>query len=79
MNEKTEIDLSELNRRIAEDPENAMLYVERGKELWRIGRRGEAMSDYQRAAAIDPEGPGKLLVEHSNQIMDFFNPDLLNP
>ena len=44
-----------------------------------MGRRGEAMSDYTRAAKLDPDGPATLLIEHSNSIMDFFNPDLLNP
>ena len=79
MTENSEIKLEELNRLIEAEPDNATLYVERGRELWRIGRRGEAMSDYQRAAALDPEGPGKLLAEHSDRIMEFFNPDLLNP
>ena len=37
------------------------------------------MSDYERAAAVAPDGPARLLIEHSNAIMDFFNPDLLNP
>ena len=41
--------------------------------------RGEAMSAYEKADKIDPEGPARLLIEHSNSIMDFFNPDLLNP
>ena len=60
-------------------PENASLLVEKGKLLWRLNRKGEAMSAYEAAALIDPDGPAKLLLEHSNSIMDFFNPDLLNP
>ncbi len=46
-----------------------------------IGKRfcGEAMSAYETAAKVDPDGPAGLLIEHSNSIMDFFNPDLLNP
>ena len=60
-------------------PDDAALLVERGKLLWRMNRRGEAISDYEKAAAIDPDGPARLLLEHTNDIMDFFNPDLLNP
>lgn len=55
------------------------LLIEKGKLLWRLDRRGEAMSVYEQAARIDPDGTASLLIEHSNSIMDFFNPDLLNP
>jgi len=71
--------LTDLNERLSAEPCNAELLVERGKLFWKLGRRGDAISDYQRAAAIDPDGPGKLLAEHSDSIMNFFNPDLLNP
>ena len=57
----------------------ATLLIEAGKQLWKAGRRGEAMSAYEKADRLDPEGPARLLIEHSNRIMDFFNPDLLNP
>ena len=58
---------------------NAPLLIAKGKLLWRLDRRGEAMSAYEQAARLDPDGPAGLLIEHSNSIMDFFNPDLLNP
>lgn len=61
------------------NPNNPTLLVEKGKILWKLNRKGEAMSAYEAAALIDPDGPAKLLIEHSNSIMDFFNPDLLNP
>lgn len=64
---------------LAENPEDANLLIARGKILWSMGKRGEAMSDYAQAERLDPEGPARLLIEHSNSIMDFFNPDLLNP
>lgn len=68
-----------LSAMLAEDPENHDVLVERGKLFWKLGNRGAAMSDYEHAARINPYGPGALLLEHSNTIMDFFNPDLLNP
>ena len=55
------------------------LMIEIGKRFWKLGLRGEAMSAYETAAKVDPDGPAGLLIEHSNSIMDFFNPDLLNP
>ena len=68
-----------LDEALRHTPDDAALLVERGKLLWRMNRRGEAISDYEKAAAIDPDGPARLLLEHTNDIMDFFNPDLLNP
>ena len=68
-----------INGLLDETPEDANLLVARGKALGSMGRRGEAMSDYTLAAKLDPDGPATLLIEHSNSIMDFFNPDLLNP
>lgn len=68
-----------LDSLLAETPENADLLVERGKIHWKLGHRAEAMSDYRHAARLDPDGPARLLSEHSSAIMDFFNPDLLNP
>lgn len=76
---KLKQEIAALSSAISHDPQNAALYVERGKLHWSLGHRGNAMSDYQHAAALDPSGPGALLAEHSNNIMDFFNPDLLNP
>jgi len=71
--------LADVDRRLAVAPDDASLLVERGKLLWRLDRRGEAISAYEQAAAIDPEGPAQPLLEHTRAIMDFFNPDLLNP
>lgn len=58
---------------------NPSLMIEIGKRLWKLGLHGDAMSAYEAAAQDDPDGPARLLIEHSNSIMDFFNTDLLNP
>ncbi len=71
--------LAAIEKALADAPDNPQLLTEKGKLLWRLDRRGEAMSAYEQAARIDPDGPARLLMEHSNSIMDFFNPDLLNP
>lgn len=59
--------------------ERGLLLAEKGKILWKAGRRGEAISAYEAGAQIDAGGPAELLLSHSRSIMDFFNPDLLNP
>lgn len=55
------------------------LLAEKGKLLWRLDRRGEAISAYEEGARIDPDGPCAPLLEMSHSIMAFFNKDLLNP
>lgn len=62
-----------------EPKEKALLEAEIGKLLWRLNRRGEAITAYETSAQLDPSGPGAVLLAHTNQIMDFFCPDLLNP
>lgn len=63
----------------ATNPGNSLLLTEIGKLHWRLGNRGAAMSAYKQAADIDPDGPAALLLENADDIMAFFNPDLLNP
>lgn len=57
----------------------SLLLAEKGKLLWRLGRRGEAISAYEEGAQLDAGGPCATLLEMSGSIMDFFNKDLLNP
>ncbi len=59
--------------------DRSLLLAEKGKVLWRAGRRGEAMTAYEEGAQLCPGGAASVLLDHSRDIMDFFNPDLLNP
>lgn len=58
---------------------DAALYFIRGKILWRMGRRSEAMSAYALSTELDPDGPAPRAIELASEIDSFFNPDLLNP
>lgn len=71
--------LGALEREAVCDTDRGLLLAEKGKLLWRMGKRAEAISAYEQGAQLDPSGPAALLLAHSNEIMDFFNPDLLNP
>ncbi|MCM1484042.1 MAG: hypothetical protein NC043_06880 [Muribaculaceae bacterium] len=64
---------------IAENDSDAEALFLRGKALWRKGCRSRATSDYAASAAIDPDGPATLALDHARDIEAFFNPDLLNP
>lgn len=76
MNNQT---LEELNDIIAANPTDADALYRRGRMLWKMGKRGAAISDFNASAAIDPDGPGATAAEHAMSIMNFFNPDQLNP
>ncbi|MCF0213074.1 MAG: hypothetical protein HUK13_08955, partial [Muribaculaceae bacterium] len=55
-----------------------MLFL-RGKVRWNLGDQKSAINDYMASAEIEPEGPATTALEHARAILDFFNPDLLNP
>ncbi|MDO4318957.1 MAG: tetratricopeptide repeat protein [Bacteroidales bacterium] len=57
----------------------ADLYYNRGLLYWRLGKRGDAMSDYNRAVALDPASPAAQALTMAQDIMDFYNTDLYNP
>ncbi len=55
------------------------VYFLRGKLMWRMGKRRQAMSDYAHAISINPESPARQALEQAHDIMAFFNTDLMNP
>lgn len=57
----------------------AAVMAEKGKLLWKTGDRAGAISAYEESAQADPGGPGALLLQHTREIMDFFDPNQLNP
>lgn len=68
-----------LTRLQAMPQDNDEVLWQTGQTLWRLGRRGEAMSAYARAVEINPQSPARMALEQSREIMDFFNHDMLNP
>lgn len=74
-----EREIAELDELIARCPDDAEAVCRRGNLHWKLGHRAEAMTDFNRSAAIDPNGPGAAAARLTNEILDFFNPDLYNP
>ncbi len=68
-----------LTEEIARDADDATLYYLRGRAWWRMDMRKEAITDYERAVALDPGSPARPALELIHGVMDFYNPDLLNP
>lgn len=73
------MDIQEIDALIASNPQNSELYYRRGKEYWRRSQKGEAISDFNRAVALDPESPAKIYLKMATDVMDFYNTDLYNP
>ncbi len=71
--------LASLDRRVQDCPDDARALFMRGKVYWRLGNRARATANYASAAAIDPDGPAALALEHARDIDRFYNPDIFNP
>ena len=69
----------QLDAAIAANPQDALLYYERGKLHWKLGHRGLALTDYNTSAHLDPSGPGPQAAAQSLAILNFYNPDQFNP
>ncbi len=57
----------------------ADIFYRRGRLYWKLGQRGAAISDYERAVAIDSDSPAAEALKMCRDIMDFYNTDLYNP
>lgn len=69
----------ELDGLVGDNPDDSVLLFERGRLHWSLGHRRQAMTDYARAAAIDPDSPAVQALAMARDVMSFFNPDLYNP
>jgi Flp pilus assembly protein TadD len=70
--------ITALDELIKQEP-SAELYFQRGKLCWKVGRRSDAMTDYEHALELDPESPAGHALEMAHDVMNFFNKDLYNP
>lgn len=78
-NKDIEAQIAALTSQIADNQADAELLFQRGKLWWRLGRRAEAITDFNSATAIDPASPAKDYLDIVNDILDFYNTDQWNP
>lgn len=57
----------------------AELHYQRGRLLWKMGRKTDAMSDYATASELDPSSPATAALEMAREIMNFYHRDRYNP
>lgn len=50
-----------------------------GRIAWKRGRKTDAISFYEKAAASDPKSEAAVALEQAREIMNFFHTDLYNP
>lgn len=61
------------------DKLRAEAHFEAGRRLWAEGRRGEAITEYNNAVALDPDSPAAVALKMANEIMDFYDKQRYNP
>lgn len=71
--------LSALTNNIQEEPDNDHWRLMRGQVYWQLGEKGKAITDYEHAVQINPRSPAKAALDLARNVMDYHNPDLLNP
>lgn len=74
-----ESQIEALTIRINAMPRVAENYFERGKLYWRLGKRAQAITDFNTAVSLDPNSPAAEYLKMANEILDFYNHDLYNP
>ena len=64
---------------LEKNPDYEEAFILRGKIHWNMNQRRFAINDYLEAIRINPESKARILLEYANNILDFYNKDLLNP
>ena len=72
-------ELARLTSEIAANPADDNLYYQRGRLYWRLGHKSQAISDYERAVALNAASPAAAALTIARDVMNFFNKDLYNP
>ena len=60
-------------------PSDDEAYTIRGIKHWALGQRSLAINNYLSAIRINPESRAKMALQAANDILDYYNKDLLNP
>jgi len=63
----------------ANTPDMDEAYTERGLLYWKLGKRAEAINDYNEAIRLNPKSRAVQVKEATYSILDFYNKDLYNP
>ncbi len=70
--------LAAIRDHLAVDSEDEIYYAA-GRLCWQLGRQADAIGFYRRAIAVNPDSQACHALEMAEDVLGFFNPDLLNP
>lgn len=74
------MNIAELNKAIGENPERADLYLERGKEHFKVHNLGAALNDFMKVCEIEPEcTEAQEYVVMIDEILEYRYTDIMNP
>ena len=68
-----------LDEYIACHPDDDEALTLRGMKHWALSQRSKAINDYLAAIRINPQSRAVQALQTANDILNFYNPDLLNP
>lgn len=68
-----------LDLHIADNPGDEEALTLRGMRHWAIGNRADAINDYLAAIKINPRSKAVEALRMANDILNYYNKDLLNP
>jgi len=64
---------------ISQNPDDDEAFTIRGMKHWAMNHRSQAINDYLAAIRLNPDSRAILALHSANDILNFYNPDLLNP
>lgn len=71
--------IAALDGYISRNPGDDEAFLARGMKHWAMGHRSQAINDYLAAIRLNPDSRAVQALRNANDILDFYNPDLLNP
>lgn len=71
--------ITALSAYLAKNPNDDEALTMRGMRHWALGNRADAINDYLAAIRINPASNAVEALRHANDILNFYNKDLLNP
>lgn len=71
--------VKKLDEYLAIYPRDEEALTLRGLRHWAMNHRKEAINDYLAAIEINPDSKAKMALKMANEVLDFYNKDLLNP
>ncbi len=75
----TEEAIKSLDRHLADHPADDEAYYARGRAYWKMQNYGAAITDYEHALEINPASEAAAALEMARDVLNFYNPDMLNP